>query len=204
MKNYKFIPGNEKYIVSECGTSVINTDNKKEIKIQDNVVNGKVSGYKYITLVKGVWEGKCYQSRRFPLHRIVLIAHKGYEAGKPWVNHKDGNKSNNHIDNLEWTTISENIQHAHDTGLRKTPTGQDNWNYGLKRSDETKRRQSQQKQGKKHPKYKGFYICHGKKYYSAIEAAKALNLHAKSIIRWCKSTKHVDFTFVPDTKDSPL
>lgn len=39
---------------------------------------------------------------------------------KVFVNHKDGDKSNNHYDNLEWVTHQENITHAVDNGLRYT------------------------------------------------------------------------------------
>jgi hypothetical protein len=35
------------------------------------------------------------------------------------INHKDGNKNNNHYSNLEWITLSENTKHAYDTGLKK-------------------------------------------------------------------------------------
>lgn len=42
---------------------------------------------------------------------------------KPQVNHKDGNPANNHVDNLEWTTARENVQHAYSTGLNEGLSG---------------------------------------------------------------------------------
>lgn len=51
------------------------------------------------------------------IHQLVALSFIANPDNKPQVNHKDGNKLNNHIDNLEWVTIRENIQHAWDTGL---------------------------------------------------------------------------------------
>lgn len=57
---------------------------------------------------------KYYRKR---VHRLVAETFIPNPNGKPYVNHKDGNRSNNHISNLEWVTPSENTQHAVDTGL---------------------------------------------------------------------------------------
>lgn len=51
------------------------------------------------------------------IHRLVAQHFIPNTYNKPYVNHKDGNKFNNHIDNLEWATFSENNKHAVDTGL---------------------------------------------------------------------------------------
>ena len=52
------------------------------------------------------------------IHRLVASSFLGKNDDLV-VNHKDGNKSNNSLENLEWCTDSENIKHAYVTGLKK-------------------------------------------------------------------------------------
>lgn len=51
------------------------------------------------------------------VHRLLAKSFIPNPENKPCINHKDGNRLNNDLPNLEWATYSENLQHAYDMGL---------------------------------------------------------------------------------------
>lgn len=73
----------------------------------------------------GYYKTKLLKNGKYKListHRIVAQTFIPNEMNKEEVNHKDGNKLNNCVDNLEWCTSSENHIHAYKLGLQK-PSG---------------------------------------------------------------------------------
>lgn len=84
----------------------------KELKLQADK-----DGYKRVALHK---EGK---QKRFFVHRLVGLCFIDNPENKPVINHIDGDKANNYVENLEWVTRSENDIHAFDTGLRAPHDG---------------------------------------------------------------------------------
>lgn len=107
------------YQVSNYGTvkSITHRVNKDGCQL----VKGKIlspfvdrkNGYLCVNLSRG---GK-YKIYR--VHRLVAETFIPNPDHLPQVNHKDCNKMNNHIDNLEWCTQQENIRHAVRNGLYK-------------------------------------------------------------------------------------
>lgn len=66
------------------------------------------------------------KSHTMQLHRIVAIAFIPNPDLLPTVNHKDGDKSHNYVENLEWMSQLDNVRHAWATGLAKPRYGKDN------------------------------------------------------------------------------
>lgn len=82
--------------------------------------NQIITGYKVVSLCKN------NKMKLVKVHRLVAIAFIDNPDNKPQVNHIDGNKLNNNVDNLEWVTAQENSLHAFRLGLRESQKGKEN------------------------------------------------------------------------------
>ena len=76
--------------------------------LKPKIING---GYHVVELRKNK------KSHSFLVHRLVLKAFVGVCPDGKQINHKDGNKTNNNLENLEYVTASENVLHAFRIGL---------------------------------------------------------------------------------------
>ena len=101
----------DKYLISSHGR--VMTKRTKKIR----TTNSLRGGYKSTTL-KGIDENGNKYQKALKIHQLVARAFiPNDDPKKIYVNHKDGNKLNNHVDNLEWITPSENVKHSIRTGL---------------------------------------------------------------------------------------
>lgn len=87
---------------------ISNLGNIRNIKTgTDRKLTNHKTGYLMITIDRSTYR----------VHALVAKAFIPNPDNKPIVNHKDGDKKNNVVTNLEWVTYAENVQHAFDTEL---------------------------------------------------------------------------------------
>ena len=105
--SWKGIPGYEHlYEISEGGeVRSLNYNKTGEIRV---LKIGYSRDYAAIELA----------GKRFTIHRLVALTFIGPRPDGYQINHKDGNKLNNHVDNLEYCTPSENQKHSFVMGLQ--------------------------------------------------------------------------------------
>lgn len=114
---FKIIEDYPNYVVSNYGDVIALTyvdkagreRGMKEIKQSNNA-----DGYKYLALYNN--EGR----KGFLTHRLVAQAFIPNPENKETVNHIDGDKTNNRVENLEWSTREEQMKHAYKSGLKKS------------------------------------------------------------------------------------
>lgn len=121
------LPQNAKWVAEYEGWVAVTPDGKVWGQKGDSLVEypTNLSGrrkdnienlYKYVNL------SRHGHQKMVSVHRLVAQAFIENPEGKPCVNHINGDKLDNRVENLEWCTFSENTVHAYTTGLLKTTT----------------------------------------------------------------------------------
>ena len=129
----------------------------------------KRNGYVYQMLYKN---GK---EKLLRVHRLVAMAFLPNPNNLPQVNHKDGNKQNNSVDNLEWCEQSYNMKHAFKTGLEKPSEKQ---KAAVRKTNEKKRKRVVRTMGDEKNEYE-----------SATVAARKNNVGISTICRYCNKKR---------------
>lgn len=110
-ENFRFLKGYENYLIGDQGT-IFSLLKRKEIESHD------LKGYRQAQLITD-------RKEMVLVHRLVALAFVPREEGKNYVDHIDGNRSNNFATNLRWCTRLENdnyelaIVHKRDSAIAR-------------------------------------------------------------------------------------
>ena len=111
MNNEIWVVWQNQYLISSYGR----VKNAKTGRILKPEVNS--GGYYVVTL--DYFQNKKHRREKVRVNRMVALRFIPNSFELPVVNHKDGDKLNNRVDNLEWCTYSDNTKHAVQSGLVK-------------------------------------------------------------------------------------
>lgn len=104
--------------IQEASNYEVSTYGNVRNKITQKLLKGRLTKNGYLQVSLKIDETNKFSNRY--IHRLVAIYWIDNLENKREVNHKDGNKENNNINNLEWVTSSENQKHRHSIGINKT------------------------------------------------------------------------------------
>lgn len=121
------ITGFPNYLISNKGrvkriSRLILGKSGSKYKLPEKIMSPVLSKAGYPSVLLTIGEAKL----NFKIHRLVAKAFIPNPENKPQVNHKNGIKTDNNVDNLEWATASENVTHAFKTGLSQGKKGEAN------------------------------------------------------------------------------
>lgn len=126
LKDFVTIPNYENYVINKQGIvyslpRFIFRPSKNSFTSKLRIKNPYLTDKGYLTYELGsiMTNGKVHRGKRMFQHRLLAMIFIPNPENKPEVNHIDGNKLNNSLENLEWSTKLENMRHAQRIDINK-------------------------------------------------------------------------------------
>ncbi len=98
-------------------------ETKYEILADGRIINRNTNREQKGTMTNSGYKRMTFFGDRISLHRVIATKYLPIEDDKEYVNHLNGDKLDNRVENLEWCTASENAKHAFNLGLRIATDG---------------------------------------------------------------------------------